>query len=265
MLIDTHCHIHDADYPVPPREVAWHAKMAEVSGFICVGTDVESSRQAIEFVADKPNHWAAVGLHPHDAKAGTAALKKLASLVKNPKKQKIVAIGECGLDYFYLHSPKEDQAEALRFQIELAQKHSLPLIFHVRDAFDDFWQICDKDQDVRGVVHSYTDNMANLHKALKRGLYIGQNGIVTFTKNDWQLQVAKEIPLGKLLLETDAPFLTPKPLRGKINEPANTRLVAEFLAGLRGEPLEDLARETTANARELFALRPTQTPLEKTT
>lgn len=167
---------------------------------------------------------------------------------------KIVAIGECGLDYFYTHSPKPAQIKALHFQIQLALEHNLPLIFHVREAFDDFWPIFDQYQNIRGVLHSYTDNQANLDKALARGLHIGANGIMTFTKDQSQLHMIKSVPLQKLLIETDAPFLTPKPFRGKVNKPANARLVAEFLADLRGETPETLAKATTYNAQTLFNL-----------
>jgi TatD DNase family protein len=253
-LFDSHCHIHEADYPVSPQDVLLHANLAEVRGFICVGTNVGTSKEAVSYAAGRSNCWAAVGLHPHDAKDGLSALKLLKDLSAKADANKVVAIGECGLDYFYSHSSKADQAQALRNQIELALERDLPVIFHVRDGMDDFWPIFDGYKGIRGVMHSFTDNLDNLYKALERGLYIGQNGIVTFTKNDWQLQVAKEIPLQKLLLETDAPYLTPKPLRGRINEPANIRLVAEFLADLRGEPLEHLAEVTTRNVAELFAL-----------
>lgn len=168
--------------------------------------------------------------------------------------RKIVAIGECGLDYFYGHSTKAEQEKALRYQIELALEFDLPLVFHVRDAFDDFWPIFDSYQGVKGELHSFTDNLTNLSKALTRGLYIGVNGIMTFTKNDWQLEVAKAIPRDRLLLETDAPFLTPKPLRGKVNEPAQVLLTARFLSELRQEPLEELAHYTTTNARQVFLI-----------
>lgn len=168
--------------------------------------------------------------------------------------RKIVAVGECGLDYFYGHSSKEDQEKALRYQIELALEFDLPLIFHVRDAFDDFWPIFDSYQGLRGVLHSFTDNLANLDKASARGLYIGVNGIMTFTKNDWQLEVARNIPSKNLLLETDAPFLTPAPNRGKVNEPANVMLTARFMSELRHVSVEEIADLTTANARQLFSL-----------
>jgi TatD DNase family protein len=167
---------------------------------------------------------------------------------------RLIAIGECGLDYFYNHSSKEDQAKALRFQIELALEYNLPMIFHVREAFDDFWPIFDSYQGIRGVLHSFTDNRGNFDEAMSRGLYIGVNGIMTFTKNDWQLDIVKAIPANRLLLETDAPFLTPTPLRGNINEPANVSHVCRFVSQLRQEPTDELANGSTQNAIDLFAL-----------
>jgi len=269
-LFDTHCHIQEeisafhgandtrwqsSDVPAPDTQIADAAK-AGVEYLLCVGTTVRSSRLAVEFVKTRSNCWAAVGLHPHDAKG--ASLEELASLLTanntDVKQNKVVAIGECGLDYFYEHSPKEQQLKTLKFQIELALKHDLPLIFHVREAFDDFWPIFDSYQGIRGVVHSFTDSKANLDKILQRGLSVGVNGIATFTKNAGQLEVYKSIPLQNLVLETDAPFLTPAPLRGRVNVPANVSLVAEFLAALRGESLTDLAEATTLNARRLFSI-----------
>jgi TatD family hydrolase len=186
--------------------------------------------------------------HPSGPVLEASASSAAASLAE----RKIVAIGECGLDYFYNHSNKKDQAKALRAQLELAVGHNLPVIFHVREAFDDFWPIFDSYKGLHGVLHSYTDNQANLQKALERDLFIGANGIMTFTKEQQQLEVAKAVPLEKLLLETDAPFLTPVPFRGRVNEPAHVRLVADFLAHLRGEPLAELANQTSANAQTLF-------------
>ena len=159
------------------------------------------------------------------------------------KTPKIVAIGECGLDYYYLHSSKKDQQKALRYQIELALQYNLPLIFHVRDAFDDFWPIFDSYNNIRGVVHCFTDDMHNLNESLARGLFVGVNGIVTFTKNDWQLEVYKSVPLTKLLLETDAPYLTPVPHRGKVNEPAYVSEVAKKLANIYNKDLAEVIRQ----------------------
>ena len=250
-LTDTHCHIHSADYPLDITEVETNAAENSVDYLLCVGTDASDSELAVQFVQNRSNHWASVGQHPHEAKYGVEPLKKLRHLAETS--QKIVAVGECGLDYFYGHSPKEDQEKALRYQIELALEHDLPLIFHVREAFDDFWPIFDSYHGIRGVMHSFTDTQTHADKALERGLYIGVNGIMTFTKNDWQLEVARTIPAEKILLETDAPFLTPAPIRGKVNEPANVMLTARFMSELRHVSVEELANQTTANARHLFS------------
>jgi TatD DNase family protein len=267
-LIDTHCHIHSQDYPLSLEEVEQRAAEANVTQLICVGTDADDSRRAVEFVRNRENHWASIGVHPHEAKSGEEELQKLALLLnamlqvtpggadeaREVANDKIVAIGECGLDYFYGHSSKADQETALRFQIELALEHGLPLIFHVRDAFDDFWPIFDSYQGLRGVMHSFTDTRQNLDKLLERGLYVGINGITTFTKNSWQLKNAKILPLERLLIETDAPYLTPVPYRGKVNEPAHVRRILEFLASLRNQSLEEVATATTHNARQLFSI-----------
>jgi TatD DNase family protein len=250
-LTDTHCHVHESNYSIPSHEVLKRANDAGVTRLLCVGTSIESSKEAIAFAKTHGRAWASIGLHPHDADLGDTTLSELAKLVNKPK---VVAVGECGLDYYYNHSPKENQAHALHYQIELAIEHNLPVIFHVRDAFKDFWPIFDSYKGIKGELHSFTDTRANLDKALERDLYIGLNGIMTFTKDPAQLDVAKAIPLEKLLLETDAPYLTPAPHRGTVNEPARVRTIAEFLATQRGETLEALAAQTTDNARVLFNL-----------
>jgi TatD DNase family protein len=251
MLIDTHCHIHEP-YDLPVDETLTKAHQAGVDQLICVGTSEDSSEQAVAFSKANPGVFAAVGVHPHETDRGYSRLGKL--LDENPD---IVAIGEVGLDYFYSHSPKEVQLEALAVQIELALTHNKPIIFHVRDAFDDFWPIFDAHPGIRGVLHSFTDNRENLEEALKRGLYIGLNGISTFTKDEAQKEMFDSIPLDRILFETDAPFLTPVPHRGKVNEPAYVRIVAEYHAARRGISLEEIAKISTQNARALFSL-PTQ-------
>lgn len=264
-LVDTHCHIQNAGQAdgmwakqpeLLPKQLIANANEAGVSQLICVGCTAEDSQAAIELAAQEPSCWASVGIHPHEAKdyvGQTARLKSFASLVSSPK---VVAIGEAGLDYFYNHSSKADQLKILRFQLELAQKHNLPMIFHVREAFDDFWPVFDEFAGLTGVLHSFTANEAVLQQALSRGLYIGLNGIMTFTKQADQLAMAKAVPLSKLLLETDAPFLTPNPFRGKICEPKHVRVTAEFLGQQRGESLAELATATTQNAQTLFNLKP---------
>ncbi len=253
-FVDTHCHIHFADYGLEPDEVIREAATAGVARLLCVGCTLEDSQAGVRFVQSRKGCWASVGLHPHEAHHyvnDAQALTAFKALVAQPK---VVAIGETGLDYYYNHSPPEAQKELLQFQMELAQEYQLPLIFHVRDAFDDFFALYDQFPGLQGVVHSFTADTATLDKILARGLYIGLNGIMTFTKRADQLVAARAVPLSKLLLETDAPFLTPVPFRGKICEPKYVGVIARFLSDLRGEPLEDIAAATTHNAKHLFKL-----------
>lgn len=250
-LIDTHCHIHSQDYPLNPDEVIDRAVEKNVTKMICIGTTALDSQTAVDFAGTRQNIYAAVGLHPHDAKLGEDDFEILASLMS---KEKVVAVGECGLDYFYENSPKSDQERALRYQIELALSFQKPIVFHVREAFDDFWPIFDSYSGIRGVVHSFTGTKVEMEQAVTRGLYIGINGIMTFTKDPSQLETTKLIPTEKLLLETDSPYLTPTPKRGTINEPANVELVVEFLSRLREVSVTTLSEATTGNAHTLFCL-----------
>jgi TatD DNase family protein len=253
-LVDTHCHIHSSDYQLDPELVLESAEQADVNQLICVGTDLKDSRLAVEFTVTHHSCWASIGIHPHEAKEYIGKPGLLEQFSKLARDRKVVAIGECGLDYYYAHSPKEPQIQILKFQFELALEHNLPLIFHVREAFDDFWPIFDEYKGVRGVLHSFTDSLLNMEMALKRGLFIGVNGIATFTKSSEQLKVYKTVPLKNLLLETDAPYLTPIPYRGTICQPKHVRVTAEFLSNLREENLKQLSIATTANAQKLFRL-----------
>ncbi len=253
-LTDTHCHIHFPDYELDPEQVIANAASSGVTRLICVGCTLHDSQTAVAFAGSHENIWASIGLHPHEGSIYVndhLALQQFHDLAGKPK---VVAIGETGLDYYYEHSPKNDQKKLLRFQLDIAVEYDLPLIFHVRDAFDDFWDIYDQYHGLRGVVHSFSAGTRELDQILKRNLYVGLNGIMTFTKNPDQLEAAKAVPLQKILLETDAPFLTPVPFRGKICEPKHVRVTAEFLSDLRGESLESLAAASTQNARELFKL-----------
>lgn len=250
MFVDTHCHIHESNYPLDTGDVIARAHQAGVGKMLCIGTNEVSSKEAVEFASRHENIYATIGVHPHDTKDGWKELEKLATA----HMPQIVAVGEIGLDYFYTHSARHVQIEALEAQIDLAQRHNLPIVFHVREAFDDFWPIFDNFKGIRGELHSFTDTSKNVEKALERGLYIGVNGISTFTKDETQKQLFASLPLDKLLLETDAPFLTPAPFRGKVNEPAFVRNVAEHHATIRGISLQHVAEITTANAHALFAL-----------
>ena len=251
---DTHCHIHEESY-VEAESALQRAYEAGIERLICVGTDEKTSEEAVSFASKHENTWASVGLHPHDAKTGLTAIQKLEDLIKNDKNPhvgKIVAVGECGLDYFYTHSPQEQQVKILEAQLDLASRYTLPVIFHVREAFADFWPIFDSFQGLRGVLHSFTDDQSNLEKGLARGLYVGVNGISTFTKDENQSAMFAAIPTDRLLFETDAPFLTPKPHRGTVNEPAFITHVAQHIANLQSINLEELSRATERNATTLF-------------
>lgn len=249
MLIDTHCHIHEGDYLLPLDEVMERAREAGVSKVFCVGTDEDSSRRAVALAESRDDVFAVIGVHPHNAKDGYEFIAELALTSK-----KIVGIGEIGLDYHYNHSSRDEQMRALEFQIDVALKQGLPIAFHVRNAFDDFWSVYRNFKGIKGELHSFTDSRANLEIALSEGLMIGVNGISTFTKDPEQQATFDAIPLDYLLLETDAPFLTPHPFRGTINEPAHVRVVAEYHANRRGISLEDIASSTTANAQKLYVL-----------
>lgn len=268
-LFDTHCHIQSAGQVSGERltHEKW-SKYADLTGetllqraredgvtrAVCVGCDLEDSELAVDFVQGKEQVWASIGLHPHEAQNYVDQPVLLDRFAALAERDKVVAVGECGLDYFYEHSPKAAQLEILAWQLALAKTHDLPVIFHVREAFDDFWPVFDRYPGLRGVLHSFTDDQTNLSKAVERGLYIGVNGIATFAKSDEQRAMYRAIPLEKLVLETDAPFLTPVPYRGSINEPKFTRVVSNFVADLRGENPEIIAAQTTQNALRLFGL-----------
>lgn len=257
MLIDTHCHIHESDYPLEAGEVIERAHSAGVMQMICAGSNAKTSQEAVEFATAHDGIFASIGVHPHFAKDGVVELHRLIdSIDLGNGFVPIVAIGEIGLDYFYANSPREDQIKALEQQIDLAIQMDLPIIFHVRDGYDDFWPILDNFHGIRGVLHSFTDTVEHFERGLSRGFYIGVNGISTFTKIEAQKEMFAMIPVNRMLLETDAPFLTPSPLRGKIkvNEPAFVREIAEYTSSARDIPLDELAEITTSNARALFKL-----------
>ncbi len=267
-IIDTHCHVHDPEfadkYDTSVQQIVDEAKEAGIKTFVSVGTSAESSRLAVEFAHAHAGTYAALALHPHEVSEKSpeqieADFALIAAIAAESHPQ-VVAIGECGLDYFYHKEPEVQAAQKTLFRrhLDLAREHDLPLLFHIRDAFDDFFAIIDEynqsGEPIRGVVHSFTAEKPQLEGCVERGFYLGVNGIMTFTKNENQLSAAKAIPKSRIVLETDAPFLTPTPYRGKTCEIRHIVETAKFLADLRGEPLEELAAVTTANAKELFRL-----------
>ncbi len=250
-LIDSHCHIHDSEFYPDNREEVYRASRDAGVRMICVGTDVRSSREAVEFAVSHEGCYAVVGIHPHDTKDNDVS--DIRQLIEKHRKD-IVGVGEIGLDYYYDNSPRTRQCEALREQLALAREFDLPVSFHVREAFDDFWPILDEFPGVRGVLHSFTDTQKNLEEGIRRGFYIGINGISMFTKDPLQQEMYAKVPLKYVLLETDAPFLTPKPFRGKMNIPAYVGRVAEHQAMLKNVSPDEVIRITTDNAEKVFGI-----------
>lgn len=255
-FVDTHAHIHDPEFKFDdPDQIIKDAAKAGVDTIIVVGTSVEDSFLAAEFALKYDRVFAIIGSHPHEAKKDLVNLHRLEEILKDAKlKAKVVGVGEIGLDYYYQNSPRGAQMESLKQQLILANKYNLPVSFHVREAFDDFWSVYDKFKPIGGVLHSFTDSKFNMEKALERGLFFGINGISTFTKDEAQLEMFNSIPLERTLLETDSPFLTPVPHRGTMNVSAYTRLIAEDISNKRGLDLAEVAGSSTDNACFLFNL-----------
>ncbi len=247
MWFDTHCHFTLAENN--SDEILAAAAASNVDTMVTVGCTVADSRKCIETAEPQPNIWVAAGVHPHEAKDGIAGLEALLA------HEKVKAVGECGLDYYYENSPREVQPDVFAAQIELAKKHDLALVIHSRDAWDDTFAVLDEaGMPERTVFHCFTGGVAEAEKCLERGAYLSFSGIVTFTSASDVQQAAAMVPDDKIVIETDAPFLAPVPLRGKKNQPANVALVGAFVAQLRGASDEVFAQQTHANASKLFDL-----------
>lgn len=259
-LIDTHCHIHDTEFfsDQAASDAYDSAKQAGIESMLLIGTDLISSQQAVTFAGSHDGCYAALGVHPHEAHKLSAEdrAQQVMQLEALAKHKKVVAIGECGFDFYY--NDKKDcydlQLDLLERQLQLAVDRDLPVSFHVREAFDEFWPVFDNFPGLKGVLHSFTDREKQVKAGLKRNLYFGINGIATFTSHSWQRRIFHDLPLENMLLETDAPFLTPNPRRGTINTPENVIYITRFLAELRGEDAKHIAETTTKNARKLFEL-----------
>lgn len=254
MLIDSHAHIHFDDFDEGPGPVLERAKQEGVGCLINVGTDLPSSRETVRLAEQFPEVFAVVGFHPHEANTVEAGdLEEIRALADN---ERVMAIGEIGLDYHYDHSPREVQRDIFRQQIQLAKELKLPIVIHCRDAFEDCLSILDEEQAWKGggVFHCYTGDPEVAKKILRKGFYISFSGIVTFKKAVELHEVARSIPRDRFLIETDAPYLAPTPYRGKRNEPAYVKQVAERLADLKQVSVEDIERITARNTKELFGL-----------
>jgi TatD DNase family protein len=250
-LIDTHCHLFYDDLKNDLDTVLNRANELGVNRFICVGTNMEDSRECLGLAETYENIYASVGVHPHDAKdAPEDYLDQIADLITFPK---MIALGEIGLDYFRNISEPDIQQNVFREQLALAQRLQKPVIFHNRDADADVLKILSEFPDVTGVAHCFSSDLKTAKTFIDLGFYISFSGNLTY-KNSHLPDVAKELPLEKLLVETDSPYLSPVPYRGKPNEPGRTRFVAEKLAEIHGVTLQIIAEKTTTNAESLFSL-----------
>ena len=247
MWTDTHCHL---QYKGMPPDAVDRAVAAGVERMVCIGTDADQSRQAISLAAGSPRRvWASVGVHPHDA---TQGLDAILPLLDSPG---VVAVGECGLDYHYDHSPRDIQRAAFAAQIALARIHDKALVIHSREAWDDTFELLfTETMPERTVFHCFTGGPGEARRALRMGAYLSFSGIITFKNAEDVREAVALCPSDRLLIETDSPFLAPVPHRGQPNEPALVPVVGAAVAAIRGVREEDVAAITSANATKLFEL-----------
>ena len=248
MLIDTHCHIHDLNYDWNPEEVLRDSHELGMQKCIAIGTSADDSEKARAFAETHDQVFWTYGYHPNEFDGDKA---KLEAELKRAKElfssKKLVGIGEIGLDYHFGGEDKTAQRYLLENMLQIAQDLKLPVSFHIRDAFEDFWPIFDNFHLVPSVLHSFSDSEENMREGLRRDMYFGTNGLSTFAK----------IPhpeLGRIILETDAPYLTPKPFRGKINKPGYVKYVAEWLAEYYQTSFDEIAQTTTKTAETIFKI-----------
>ncbi len=254
MLFDTHAHLNATQFNEDVEQVIERARAEGVSHIVVVGFDRPTIERAMELADQYSFIYAAVGWHPVDAIHMTDDdLMMIEQLAAHPK---VVALGEMGLDYYWDQSPKEVQKEVFRKQIRLAKKVKLPIIIHNRDATADIVHILREEQaaEVGGVMHCFTGSVEVAHQCIDMNFYISFGGPVTFKNAKKPKEVAKEIPLDRLLIETDCPYLTPHPFRGKRNEPSYVKYVAEAIAELKGLSFEEVAQKTSDNAKRLFGI-----------
>ena len=253
-LVDSHCHLDFPDYAGQIDAVVERARTAGVGVCVSIGTELKRFA-GVRAVAEKfPNVWCSVGVHPHESEK--EQLDGEAALVNEAAHPKVVGIGETGLDYYYEHSPRVPQQANFRIHIAAARKTGLPVIVHTRDADDDTIDILRDEMGkgaFTGLIHCFTGTQKLADAALELGLYISVSGIATFKNSGSLREVIKTVPLDRLLVETDAPFLAPVPHRGKTNEPAFVVHTAKMLAELKGVSPEDLASITTDNFFRLFS------------
>ena len=252
MLFDTHAHYDDEAFD-PDRELLLESlPQRGVALVLNPGCDLDSSRKAVSYAAAYPHVYAAVGIHPENCAGFVPAdIDVLRELARQPK---VAAIGEIGLDYHYEDPPRDVQQRAFRMQMKLAQELSLPVVIHEREAHEDGLRIISDFPDVTGVFHCFSGSYEMAKELVKRGWYIGFTGVVTFKNARKAVEVAEKIPLDRILIETDCPYMAPEPFRGRRNDPSLVPFVAKKIAALRGISAEAAAAATAENARRLFRI-----------
>lgn len=253
MLFDSHAHLDDKRFNDDREQVINRATEAGLVGILNAGACMESSARSIALAREHSIVYAAVGIHPHDAKEAKGDdYEQLADWCSIPK---VVAIGEIGLDYYYDLSPRDVQQQVFMRQIDVARQLKKPIIIHDRDAHGDVLAMLKKEaKGMTGVLHCFSGSLEMAKEAIKLGFYISFAGPITYAKDGKLKEVAAKIPLERLLVETDCPYLTPQPYRGRRNEPAHVRFTAEEVARVRGMELAALAEAATANTRRLFGI-----------
>lgn len=254
MLIDSHCHLSDNKFVADYAAVLSRAQQSGVGSVINIGSNLANSREVLAAAEACDGMWATVGVHPHEAASWNEGTSDtLRQLAQHPK---VVAIGETGLDFHYDFSPREQQEHAFRQSIRLARELKLPLVIHDREADAMLLNVLREENasEIGGVVHCFTSDIETARAVLDLNFHIGFTGIITFPKSHELREVVKFVPMGRTLIETDAPYCAPVPHRGKRNEPAFVKFVAEKVAEVKGMSIEEVARGTTENAKRLFRL-----------
>jgi TatD DNase family protein len=247
--VDTHCHLFLLDSE--PPAVVEAARASGVDRIICVGIDVETSRRSLELADSIPGVFATAGMHPHDASAFDAeASARIEELLHDPR---VVGVGECGLDYFRMHSPIEDQIRTLKTHISLSNESSKPMVVHVRDAWEDTLRVLGEGSAEHVVIHCFSGDADIARECAARGYHLSFAANITYPKNDRLRQAAAAVSQDRLLTETDSPFLSPQSTRGRPNHPGNVQAVIAELATARNERPDDLAVATGANANAAFS------------
>lgn len=253
-LFDTHAHLDFPRFDKDRDEVIKRAQNKGVKTIVNIGSNMTTSRNSVELSRRYENIYSAIGIHPHDADTfNLNASKKLNKLADNDK---VVAIGEIGLDFHYDNSPREKQKQSFRAQLRLAKKLDLPVVIHTRDADKETLNILkdEKAKDIGGIMHCFASDKKMAKEILDLGFYIAFGGLITFKNLRDLREVVKEVPKDRLLIETDSPYLTPEPHRGKRNEPAYVKFVAEKIAEIKGISVEEVAKVTTENAKKAYNL-----------